>query len=125
MTGVCDDEEKFSGEREHILCCDAHKKESEICTSPLNKARMNKIAYKLDGTIYTEPRDDIMEKDINKILLLNGIRKSDGSVRDTSAELLKGKQDVYDGVRRRMEYLNKSGKCTFASVKKIIINLQK
>lgn len=87
MLGVCDGGEKITVQQGHILCCDAYKKETVICTSPLNKVQMDKIAYKPDGTIYTEPRDDTMEKDINETLLLNGIRKPDGSVRDTSTEI--------------------------------------
>lgn len=124
MLGVCDGGEKNVGMQGHILCCDAHKKETVIHTSPLDKAQMDKIAYKPDGTIYTEPRDEAMEKDINETLLLNGIRKEDGSVRDTSTELLKGRRDAYDRARRMMENLNKSGKCTSVSVKKIIGKLQ-
>lgn len=123
MLGVCDGGEKITGQQGHILCCDAHKKETEICTSPLNKVQMDKIAYKPDGTIYTEPRDDVMEKDINETLLLNGIRKPDGSVRDTSTEILKGRRDAYDRARKMMEHLNRSGKGTSGAVKKIIDSL--
>ena len=89
MLGVCDGGEKIASQQQHILCCDAHKKETEISTSPLNKMQMDKIAYKSDGIIYTKPKDEAMEKDINETLMLNGIKKSDGSVRDTSTELLK------------------------------------
>lgn len=71
------------------------KKETEISTSPLNKLQMDKIAYKPDGTIFTEPKDEAMDKDINETLLLNGVRKPDGSVRDTSTEILKGRRDAY------------------------------
>lgn len=124
LLGVCDGGEKVIGQQGHVLCCDAHKKETEISTSPLNKVQMNKIAYKRDGTIYTTPRDTEMEKDINETLLLNGLRKSDGSVRDTSTELLKGRRDAYDRARLMIENLSKSGKCTSASVKKIIDNLK-
>lgn len=125
MLGVCDGGEKFEGKQGHILCCDAHKGETRINTSPLNKTQMDKIAYKPDGTIYTEPKDDSMETDINEVLLLNGVRTKDGSVRDTSTELLKGRRDAYDRARRMMEILNKSGKCSSASVKKIMDDLLK
>lgn len=123
MLGVCDGGEKSAGQQGHILCCDAHKKETEISTNPLNKLQMDKIAYKPDGTIFTEPKDEAMDKDINETLLLNGVRKLDGSVRDTSTEILKGRRDAYDRARRMMEKLNKSGKCTSAAVKKIVDNL--
>lgn len=123
MLGVCDGGEKIKEQQGHILCCDAHKKEAKICTSPLNKLQMDKIAYKPDGTIYTEPEDESMDKDINETLLLNGIRKPDGSVRDTSTELLKGRRDAYDRAREMMKNLNRNGKCTSAAVKKIIDDL--
>lgn len=120
MLGVCDGGEKMISRQGHILCCDAHKKEAEITISPLNKVQMDKIAYKFDGTIYTEPRDKDMERDINEILLLNGIRKPDGSVRDTSTELLKGRRDAYTRAKRMMMELNKKGKCTSSQLKKIM-----
>lgn len=88
MLGVCDGREKITGQQGHILCCDAHKKETKISTSPLNKLQMDQIAYKPDGTIFTEPKDGAMDKDINETLLLNGVRKPDGSVRDTSTEII-------------------------------------
>ena len=123
LLGVCDGGEKISGQGNHILCCDAHKKETEISLSPFDKIQMDKIAYRRDGTIYTEPRDEAMEKDINETLLLNGIRKEDGTVRDTSTELLKGRRDAYDRASRMMSELNRSGKCTSAAVKKIMDDL--
>lgn len=123
MLGVCDGGEKVTGNPGHVLCCDAHKKETEIELSPLNKVQMDKIAYDKDGKIYTEPRDAAMERDINDVLLLNGIQKKDGTVRDTSTELLKGRRDTYDRARRMMDTLNAKGKCTSAIIKKLMEEL--
>lgn len=123
MLGVCDGGERFVGQQGHILCCDAYKKEKGINISPLNKIQMDKIAYKPDGIIYTIPKDKAMEKDINETLLLNGIIKADGTIRDTSTELLKGRRDAYERAKRMMELLNRKGKCTSAVVKKLIDNL--
>ncbi len=123
MLGVCDGGEKITGDRGHILCCDACKKETEISTSPLDKFQMDKIAYNKDGKIYTEPYDEAMEKDINEVLLLNGIQKKDGTVRDTSTELLKGRKDAYDRARKMMDSLNKKGKCTSTVLRKIMNDL--
>lgn len=123
MLGVCDGGEKITGNQGHILCCDAHKKETEITISPLDRGQMDKIAYDKYGKIYTEPRDEAMEKDINDILLLNGIQKKDGTVRDTSTELLKGRKDAYSRARRMMGTLNSRGKCTSSTLKKIIDEL--
>lgn len=123
MLGVCDGGEKVTGKKEHILCCDAHKKETEITINPFNKSQMDKIAYDSEGKIYTKPRDDEMEKDINETLLLNGIQKKDGTVRDTSTELLKGRKDAYGRAKRMMKRLNAKGKCTSATLKKIMDEL--
>lgn len=120
MLGVCDGGEKVVGQQNRILCCDAHKKEKEIIISPLSSIQMEKIAYKTDGLIYTEPKDEEMEKDINEVLLLNGIQKKDGTVRDTATELLKGRKDTYNRARKMMERLNKNGKCTSVNVKKLM-----
>ena len=123
MLGVCDGGEKVTDNQGHILCCDAHKKETEIELSPLNKVQMDKIAYDKEGRIFTEPRDEAMERDINEVLLLNGIQKKDGTVRDTSTELLKGRRDAYDRARRMMNTLNAKGKCTSAVIKKLMEEL--
>jgi hypothetical protein len=118
MLGVCDGGEKNKGQRGRILCCDAYKSETEINISPFNQAQMDKIAYAKDGTIYTNPRDEALEIDINETLRLNGIRKKDGSVRDTSTEVLKGRRDAYDRAQKMMDDFNRYGKCTSATVKK-------
>ena len=120
MLGVCDGGERVSSQQVHILCCDAKKKEIEITTSPLNKIQMDKIAYRSDGTIYTDPMDKEMERDINEVLMLNGIQKSDGSVRDTSTEILKGRRDAYDRAKIMMKTLDKKDKCSSAQVQKLI-----
>ena len=113
MLGVCDGGEKATGDQGRILCCDAHKKETE----------MDKIAYDSEGRIFTKPKDVAMEKDLNEVLLLNGIQKKDGSVRDTSTELLKSRKDAYDRAKRMMETLNSKGKCTSAMLMKIMDTL--
>lgn len=81
------------------LCCDASKGDQEITISPFNHDDMNKIRYKTDGTIYTYPRDEILEKDINEILKLNGERNANGDLmNDTSTELVKGRRDTYRNI---------------------------
>ena len=123
LLGVCDGGEKVTGDSGHVLCCDAHKKETEMELSPLNKVQMDKIAYDKDGKIYTEPRDVDMERDINDVLLLNGIQKKDGTVRDTSTELLKGRRDTYIRDKKMMNALNVKGKCTSSVIKKLMEEL--
>ena len=60
MLAVCNGGEKVTGDKGHILCCDANKGETEIILSPFNEIQMNKIAYDRDGKIYTEPRDETL-----------------------------------------------------------------
>ena len=60
---------------------------------------------------------------MNEVLFLNGIQKKDGTVRDTSTELLKGRRDAYDRARRMMETLNRKGKCTSVVIKKLMEKL--
>lgn len=79
---------------------------------------MKKIIYDSNGIISTNPRDEIMEKDINETLLLNGIRKEDGTIRDTSTEIVKGRKDAYDRARKMMETLGRKNKCTSAVLKR-------
>ena len=52
--------------------------------------------------------------------MLNGIQKSDGSVRDTSTEILKGRRDAYDRAKIMMKTLDKKDKCSSAQVQKLI-----
>lgn len=124
LLGVCDGGESLAGQCNKVLCCDAHKKDDKISLSPLNKVQMDKIAYDKDGRIYTKPYDRDMEKDINDILGLNGVKKSDGSVRDTSTELLKGRKDAYERVDILFELLNKRGKFTSAYLARLICELE-
>ena len=81
---------------------------------------MKKIIYDSNGIISTNPRDERMEKDINETLLLNGIRKEDGTIRDTSTEIVKGRRDAYNRARMMMKTLDRKKKCTSAVLKKII-----
>ena len=82
---------------------------------------MKKIIYDSNGIISTNPRDERMEKDINETLLLNGIRKEDGTIRDTSTEIVKGRRDAYNRARMMMKTLDRKKKCTSAVLKKIIV----
>lgn len=124
LLGVCDGGEIVSRTHSNLLCCDAHKKDTEMSLSPLDKLQMNKIAYDANGRIYTEPHDEAMERDMNEVLRLNGIQKKDGTVMDTATELLKGRKDVYTRARKMMDTLNKQGKCTSTTLGKILDDLK-
>lgn len=94
MLGVCSGGRDKNEEKK--LCCEASKGNQEIKINPLSRIDMDKIRYKSDGTIYTYPKDEDFEHDINEILRLNGERDENGNLmHDTSTELVKGRQDVY------------------------------
>lgn len=101
MLGTCDGgrtiERADWTEGRHILCCDAAKGNREITISPYNKSHMDKIRYSEDGRIYTHPRDETLERDINDILHLNG---RDGL--DTSTGLLHGRREAYRSYAEKM-----------------------
>ncbi len=122
MLAVCDGGKSWSGTGKKILSCDAQKGDTEELTiSPYNQQHMSKIAYKSDGTIYTEPYDSKLESDINKILVLNGNLDQEGHMlSDTATELVKGRKDAYLSCRRFFKELDKRGKCTSIMVKKRI-----
>ena len=107
MLGVCDGgrtiEKKYWPTGQHILCCDAAKGSQEITISPYNKEHMNKIRYREDGTIYTYPKDDILERDINDVLHLNG---ENGL--DTSTGLLRGRREAYRSFFNEMKRQDKN-----------------
>lgn len=124
MLGVCDGGEGVSNQSERILCCDAHKKNDLISLSPLNRVQMEKIAYSKDGLIYTMPKDEQMEKDINEVLHLNGVRKADGSIRDTATEILKGRRDTYERARRMARMMEGKGKYSISNLQKVIEQLE-
>lgn len=111
MIGVCDGGSKVKEsdleDGRRILCCDAAKGNQEITISPYNKSHMDKIRYSENGTIYTHPRDEILERDINDVLHLNG---ENGL--DTSTRLLRGRREAYrsyfDEMRRKGKNINRA-----------------
>ena len=100
MLGVCDGGRKVNDSNYdecHVLCCDASKGKRKITISPLNLFHMQKIRYSEDGRIYTYPRDEILERDINEVLHLNGENNL-----DTSTRLLRSRREAYRAYVRFM-----------------------
>ena len=104
MLGVCDGGRKAGrteseGSR-RVLCCDASKGNREITISPFNPEHIQKIRYGEDGRIYTHPKDEELEKDINEVLRLNG---DDGI--DTQTRIVKGRREAYKSYARYIRKL--------------------
>ncbi len=121
MLCVCkggSDTELSVGEK-RILCCDAHKGETEIKLSPFNRKYMEQIKYTRSGTIYTDDVD--LDAEINVVLRLNGLLNAEGTlICDTTTCLVKGRRDAYEQYCTIVETLDRRGKLTSASVKKQI-----
>lgn len=118
--GVCKGGTDTAGPRNRILCCDASKAdEAELIVNPLNKAMMQYIAYKRDGTIYCLPTDSLdikkIERDLNEILQLNG-----KSGQDTATGLVKGRRDAYRHAQKIYKDLANRGQLTSVQIKKRI-----
>lgn len=64
------------GQGKKVLCCDASKGNREIMINPSDSRQMMTICYSNDDVfIYTSTSDEKLEKDINDVLQLNGVRK--------------------------------------------------
>ena len=122
MLGVCDGGKLWKGEGDRVLSCDAKKGADEFTTiNPYNRNHMSKIAYKSDGTIYTEPFDKTLEDDINIKLGLNGKLDSRGRmISDTATEIVRGRRDAFELCKRFFRNLDKAGKCTSSMIEKRI-----
>lgn len=126
MLGVCNGG-RIDGNREkRVLCCDALKGDNkEITINPQNRQHMKVIAYKKDGTIYTEPYQEELEEDINNILGLNGLLDQNGKrIADTATEIVKGRRDAYLWCESFFKKLDKVNKCTANMIQKKIEELK-
>ena len=122
MLGVCDGGRKVNDSNYdecHVLCCDASKGKRKITKSPLNLFHMQKIRYSEDGRIYTYPRDEILERDINEVLHLNGENNL-----DTSTRLLRSRREAYRAYVRFMEKLSQEKKLSRSYIEKRIEQIE-
>lgn len=121
MLAVCDGGSNYEGKGKKILCCDAFKGEDdELTISPLNPLHMKMVAYDTKGYIKTNPMDEVLEKDMNEHLRLNGLWKKGKFIADTSTGLVKGRRDTYQQYERFIKKLDREKKCTSVQIKKKI-----
>ena len=80
---------------------------------------MQKIRYSEDGRIYTYPRDEILERDINEVLHLNGENNL-----DTSTRLLRSRREAYRAYVRFMEKLSQEKKLSRSYIEKRIEQIE-
>ena len=87
--------------------CDASKGNRVLTISPYNKEQIDKIRYDRNGRIYTNPKDEVLEKDINEVLHLND-----------ATDLVLGRMQTYKNFETFIKGLNKRGKPISAAVRK-------
>ena len=121
MLGVCDGGRRAGTmvETPHVLCCDASKGDRAITINPCNLEHMSKIRYSTDGHIYTYPRDEILEKDINEVLHLNGEKGL-----DTSTRLLRSRREAYRAYESFIGSLSRSKKLSRSVIEKKIRHIE-
>lgn len=91
---------------------------------PLNEQHMKKVTYDRDGHICIKPYDEVLQKDIDEGLRLNGLFKNGKFISDTTTELVKGRKDTYKQYERFVKKLDKNKKCTSSQIKKKINAIQ-
>lgn len=128
MLGCCDGGRSngVSPVNERVLCCDAAKGDQLLCISPFNKTQMAKIRYNRNGKIYTSPRDDAMEHDINDVLKLNGlVDKNRGVIlADTATSLVLGRKNVYRNYEHYIKQLAGKNKLSRSVLERKICDIE-
>lgn len=101
---VCDGGSGAAVSGRRILCCDAHKGDTEeLLVDPRNEAMMNCITYTRNGLIqfvnngtYSQDALAKIVRDINVTLQLNGkLDVNNNVVQDTSTQIVKGRRDAW------------------------------
>jgi uncharacterized protein (TIGR02646 family) len=117
---LCCDGGRTSDDKNKVLCCDASKQNRTITINPLKREQMEKIRYKNDGRIYTYPKDDELDYDINEVLHLNGMLDKEGNiVSDTSTSIVFGRKQASKICIKMIQKLEKRNKCTKQELTKI------
>ena len=90
----------LSGGEKRVICCDAKKSNTSVTLTPLDRDRMDRIAYYDDGSIYyrdpSDPQYPQLRRDLNEVYGLNGTVDARGrSRKDTTTGIVKRRKDTY------------------------------
>ena len=129
MLGVCyggeiseEPVEEIDGKDKRVLCCDSSKGDKKITLNPCNIEHINKIRYnQKDLSIYTEPRDELLEHDINDVLHLNGVKRDNGVYLDTRTNLVHYRRETYKSYNAYIENLRQM----YTTPKELYMAIQK
>ncbi|WP_251205980.1 HNH endonuclease family protein [Acetatifactor aquisgranensis] len=116
--GVCYGGERDERGKVYVLCCDAARKEHALTINPWNKRQMEAIGYKRNGEIFIRSDKGLdaqlvmdMQTDLDKVLVLNGMKNAEGKViSDTASKLIAVRRGIYDSVCSQFERWDKK-KC--------------
>ena len=90
----------LSGSEKRVICSDAKKSNTSVTLTPLDRDRMDRIAYYDDGSIYyrdqNDPQYPQLRRDLNEVYGLNGTVDARGrSRKDTTTGIVKRRKDTY------------------------------
>lgn len=131
--GVCYGGEKDGNEKPRILCCDAARKDKDLKINPWDKRQMEAIAYQRNGEIFVSKDKGLdtelterMQKDIDDVLVLNGVKDSDGKILfDTASKLVASRRSIYDSICSQFNRWDKANCLTSEFLQDKISKLEK
>ncbi|MCI6887616.1 MAG: TIGR02646 family protein [Lachnospiraceae bacterium] len=131
--GVCYGGEKEGDEKPHVLCCDAVRKDRELNINPWDKRQMEAIAYHKNGEIFIRTDKGLdpgliknMQKDVDEVLGLNGVKSEDGRILyDTASKLVASRRSICDSVHSQFERWDKKKCLTVDFLQEKINKLEK
>lgn len=101
-----------------VICCDAKKSNTIARLSPMDRSRMEHIAYYDDGTIYYRAEDSQeahrFNQELNFIYGLNGKvdPRSHRSQKDTTSGVVKQRKDAYIAMFDELMRMESTGELT-------------
>lgn len=113
MLGVCYGNEK-KGRNKKSLTCDAHRENQDLVVNPFDMNCIDKIAYRTDGTIYSE--DDAINDNLENVLNLN----YDGA----DAYLKKNRREVLSACKEKLKKMQRTGNWNKTLIGKVLKNMR-
>lgn len=108
---ACCDGGRSQSIKPHVLCCDAAKGNNQITISPYDPDHISKIRYDRTGRIYIFPEDQVLSKDINQTLRLNGdLDENNELINDTATRLVYGRRQTYKAYELFIKALSRRNK---------------
>lgn len=111
MLAVCSGGNKSAGTFKN-LTCDQHRGNTPLTVDPLDRASIDKIQYKSDGTIFSE--DAAIQRDLDITLNLNC----------TASYLKQNRKAALDQVKKKIQSSYPDHRATKDQLKKMLLHFQ-